>query len=281
MEVKTFATLKTSHSYIHVNCPVCGSSIIKKPIWRTQGVHFVQCTCGLWRQDPQPVPEAVTTWYDQNYLDYEIEHQYTFRDIALKSLKEIGVTPHDKPAELLPQLLEIGCATGAMLKLFADAGWETTGVEVSKELTQYGRDYFGLDIRNSTLEAADLSEASYSMVFAFHLIEHLNDPASFVAELYRILRHGGTLVLITPNAASFQAHLMQHEWRSAISDHLFLFTVKTLVALLENYNFKIELVKTWGGWPLGMKPKFLKKPLDMAAKSIGLGDVMIIKACKP
>lgn len=281
MAVKTYATLKSSHNCVQIACPLCGSSIVRKVKWKTQGIQFVQCLCGLWRQDPQPLQEEVTTWYDKNYLKYEIEYQFKFRDIALKSLADVGIVLHKKPEALPSQLLEIGCATGALLKLFSENGWETTGIEVSKELSAYGREHFGLDIRNSTLELARLPEESYSMIFAFHVIEHLNDPALFVAELYRILRHDGTLVIITPNADSFQAHLMQCEWRSAISDHLFLFSRKTLLALLENYNFAIEQIKTWGGWPLGMKPAWLKKPLDTLIKMITWGDVMIIRAVKP
>ncbi len=281
MAVKTYATLKTSSRSCTVNCPLCGSAIIRSKRWNTQGVTFVQCKCGLWRQEPQPVSEDVTGWYDSAYLAYEIEHQDIFRDIALKSLTEAGILSDRFPQNLPPDLLEIGCATGALLNVFARQGWKTTGVEVSKELSDYGREQFKLDIRNCTLENVHFADTSFSMIFAFHLIEHLNDPASFIAELYRILRPQGRLVLITPNTASFQAHLMQEKWRSAISDHLFLFSVKTLKAMLKTYGFCIEYVKTWGGWPLGMKPKLFKKPLDMLAKATGCGDVMIIKAQKP
>ncbi|HOT59025.1 MAG TPA: class I SAM-dependent methyltransferase [Spirochaetales bacterium] len=281
MAVKTYATLKSSSHSCSVNCPICGSSIVRGKQWNTQGVTFVQCTCGLWRQDPQPAKEEVTGWYDSAYLAYEIEHQYVFRDIALKSLSEAGIIPELIPQTLPPDLLEIGCATGALLDVFAKQGWKTTGVEISKELANYGREQFGLTIQNCTLEQAHFADASFSMIFAFHLIEHLNDPASFIAELYRILRHKGKLVLITPNASSFQAHLMQEAWRSAISDHLFLFSVQNLKALLKTYGFSIAYIKTWGGWPLGMKPKLFKKPLDRLAKAAGCGDVMIIRAQKP
>lgn len=281
MAVKTYATLKTSYHSFSVNCPLCGSTIVRSKRWYTQGVTFVQCNCGLWRQEPQPASEEVTGWYDSAYLAYEIEHQYIFSDIAQKSLTEVGIVPKQFPQTLPPELLEIGCATGALLNVFALQGWKATGVEVSKELAHYGHEQFKLDIRNCTLENAHFSDASFSMIFAFHLIEHLNDPASFLAELYRILRHQGKLVLITPNTASFQAHLMQETWRSAISDHLFLFSVQSLKTLLRTYGFCIEQIKTWGGWPLGMKPKLVKKPLDMLAKLLGCGDVMVIKAKKP
>lgn len=281
MAIKTYATLKISSRSCSVNCPLCGSTIVRGKQWNTQGVTFVQCKCGLWRQEPQPVLEEVTGWYDSAYLAYEIEHQYIFGDIALKSLTEAGVFPDQFSKTLPPELLEIGCATGALLNVFAKHGWKTIGVEVSKELSDYGRENFKLDIRNCTLENAHFADASFSMIFAFHLIEHLNDPVSFIAELYRILRHQGKLVLITPNTASFQAHLMQETWRSAISDHLFLFSVKNLKTMLTKYGFCIEYIKTWGGWPLGMKPKLFKKPLDMLAKAAGCGDVMIIKAQKP
>ncbi len=50
--------------------------------------------------------------------------------------------------------------------------------------------------------------------------------------------------------------------------------------MLEAAGFTVRYCGTWGGWPQGMKPAFLKKPLDRLMKTLGWGDVMIIRAEK-
>lgn len=175
-------------------------------------------------------------------------------------------------------MLEIGCATGALLSAFAEAGWDATGVEVGPSMAAYARSEFGLDVIQGTLETAGLPSGAYSAVVATHLIEHLNDPRSFLREVRRTMRPDGALWLVTPNADGFQARLKGAAWRSAIRDHLYLFSVRTLRSLLSDEGFSVDYVGTWGGWPAGMRPRFLKKPCDTLAKRLGWGDVMIIRA---
>jgi len=119
------------------------------------------------------------------------------------------------------------------------------------------------------------------VVIASHLIEHLNDPASFTAEVYRILSIGGYFFVTTPNISGMQAHLFKNRWRSAIFDHLYLFSVKTLTRLLAGKGFTVEKISTWGGLAKGAAPEKVKRLFDKAAKRFGFGDVMIIRAVKP
>ena len=111
-----------------------------------------------------------------------------------------------------------------------------------------------------------------------HLIEHLNDPSFLLNEAARLLRPEGILIITTPNIAGLQARILKAEWRSAIFDHLYLFSRKTLRAMLEKAGFEIVAFVTWGGWAAGLKPATLKPLLDRAAKGLGIGDVQAIAA---
>jgi len=115
-------------------------------------------------------------------------------------------------------------------------------------------------------------------VHASHLIEHLNSPSSFLDEAARILAPGGLLALTTPNVDGFQARLFGSRWRSAIYDHLYLFSLRTLRELLEARGFVVMRSVTWGGWARGLRPAFVKGPMDALAKRWGFGDVMAILA---
>lgn len=277
---KTFATRARQEPTRSLSCALCGSARTGRE-WRAQGVVFKRCSsCGLWRQDPQPLAQAVVARYDDEYLHYETARHLEYRDISLKSLAEAGLTPsgYVTAEGRTRSVLELGCATGALLSVFAEAGWAAKGIEVGPSMAAYARQCFGLDIYEGIIENACLPAGHYDAIVATHVIEHLNDPRSFLAEARRAIRADGRLYLITPNAGGFQPGLMGARWRSVIRDHLYLFSRKTLGAMVSSEGFCVEYEGSWGGWPAGMKPGFLKKPLDQMAKRYGLGDVMIMSA---
>jgi SAM-dependent methyltransferase len=231
------------------------------------------------------VPEFVVARYDEAYLRYEEEHQYAYRDLELLALGDLGLASaafplfaRAKAKGRRPTALDVGCATGALLAALRDAGWEPQGVEISAAQAAYGEARHGLPIRIGTLESAAFPDASFDLVHASHLIEHLNSPASFLVEVGRLLAPGGLLALTTPNADGFQARLLGPRWRSAIYDHLYLFSLRNLSELLESKGFAVMRQATWGGWARGLRPAFIKRPMDGLAKRGGFGDVMAILA---
>lgn len=223
--------------------------------------------------------------YDGSYLRYEEANQYAYRDLELMALSDLGLAEASAPlfegaraGGRAPRALDVGCATGALLAALRDSGWDPQGVEISEAQARYGSERHGIPIFAGALEAAAFPAASFGLVHASHLIEHLNAPGPFLDEAARILAPGGILVLTTPNADGFQARLKGPEWRSAIYDHLYLFSRRTLGELLARHGFSVARSVTWGGWPRGMKPAALKRPLDALAKRWGFGDVVAILA---
>ncbi|HET7839895.1 MAG TPA: class I SAM-dependent methyltransferase [Rectinemataceae bacterium] len=282
--MKTFATLPRPEALRPIPCALCGQEGFA-PLWDCGAFSFVRCrSCGLVQQNPQPEAPAVAARYDSAYLEYEAENQLVYRDLELLALAELGVLDSLKrraaqssgPA----RLLDVGCATGALLDSFRSIGCEVMGVELCAPAAEYGRSRYRLPIHPGTLESAAFPDASFDLVHASHLIEHLNDPGAWLDEVGRVLAPDGELVLTTPKVDGFQARLLGSEWRSAIYDHLYLFSLRSLVRLLGTKGFRLERSITWGGWAKGLRPAFLKKPLDALAKRWGLGDVMALVARK-
>jgi SAM-dependent methyltransferase len=254
--------------------------------------------------NPQPLAQAVANRYQdaygKDYLAYELANEDSFLELQKLALEDGGFGALEK--ELLPAgaaagklpgpaagkppasaaaplVLDLGCATGALLCRLRERGWRVQGVEISPSAA-YCRETRGLDVSSLPLEDNHFSGSSFDLVLASHLIEHLNDPSSFVREVYRILKTGGRFFVTTPNIAGFQARIFGSRWRSAIFDHLYLFSVKTLSRLLEQNGFRVERVRTWGGLAAGSAPPWLKKIADRSAKRLGFGDVMLIRCIK-
>jgi SAM-dependent methyltransferase len=286
--IKTWSTPVTQKECRPVPCALCGNSRFK-PLLSCEGFSYVKCiACDLVQINPQPLAADVELRYrdffGNDYLEYERKNEAAFLELQKLSLVDAGFYNIEK--DLLkrskgpPRVIDLGCATGAVLAFLKERGWHVTGVEISPS-AEYARNERGLEVFSENLVDCQFPAESFDLALASHLLEHLNEPGTLIRETGRILRSGAYLMITTPNIGSFQAKLFGSRWRSAIFDHLYLFSVRTLKAMLKQADFIVEGVYTWGGLAAGTVPLPLKRFADKTVKILGFGDVMLIKARKP
>jgi 2-polyprenyl-3-methyl-5-hydroxy-6-metoxy-1,4-benzoquinol methylase len=95
-------------------------------------------------------------------------------------------------------------------------------------------------------------DASFDVVVAGEILEHLADPASTVGHAFRVLRPGGHFVGSVPNAFRLKSRIRFAAGRHPETDatHLQLFTPSALRALLESFD-PVEIrfaVGRYAGW---------------------------------
>jgi 2-polyprenyl-3-methyl-5-hydroxy-6-metoxy-1,4-benzoquinol methylase len=262
-----------------VRCNLCGSRD-GKIYFNINGYTYRKCRkCGLVYQSPRPVFEELRNHYDEDYFDYEFSNQENFFNLMKLGLRDIGFDGLFKDSSG-KRFLDIGCATGLLLKFLRENGWETTGVEICEPSARYGIEHFGLNIFIGTLHQANFPDHYFDVVHLSHLIEHVPDPLGLLVEIKRVLKPDGHMILTTPNIGGFQARISGNNWRSAIPEHIYLFSKKTMRRLLEVVGFRVIKQLSWGGIPAGKRPEFIKRPADRIAKLLNIGDVMLFH-CKP
>jgi 2-polyprenyl-3-methyl-5-hydroxy-6-metoxy-1,4-benzoquinol methylase len=263
----------------HIACNLCGRAETR-PFLRMDGFGYRRCAhCGLVYQNPRPVFKDLRKRYGAGYFEYEHSNQENFFNLMKMGLRDIEFERF-YPSCDGRRFLDIGCATGLLLDHVRRMGWTVRGVEVCRESAEYGIRKFGLEIFVGTLEEAAFQDASFDVVHLSHVIEHVPDPRALLREISRVLREDGHLVLTTPNVDGFQAKASKTRWRSAIPDHVVLFSKKTMAKLLERERYRIVRQISWGGIPLGKRPNIIKRPADKLAKLFNVGDVMLFY-CKP
>lgn len=103
------------------------------------------------------------------------------------------------------EVLEIGCGSGALLKRIA--GKTRIGLEPSLPLLSHGDGFHGVVAVATRLPFPD---ESFDLVFFKHSLHHVEDKEKGIAEAARVLRKGGKLVIIEPNAAHPQRRLISN-----------------------------------------------------------------------
>lgn len=96
-------------------------------------------------------------------------------------------------AELPGRVLDIGCGIKPYRALFP--GSEYVGVEIPVASRYGSRKLADVYYDGHTLPFPD---TSFDVVFSSQVLEHVFDPAGFLAEIARVLRPGGHVLLSTP-----------------------------------------------------------------------------------
>jgi SAM-dependent methyltransferase len=154
-------------------------------------------------------------------------------------------------------VLDLGAGDGSFAEELIEAGCEVVAVDVAEEALRRARVRVpGLDAR-----AADeggplpLDEDSVDVVWAGEVLEHVADVVGLLAEVRRVLRWGGRLVLTTPYHGRVSVALLAlrgglDEHFDPRGDHLRFFTATTLRAVLADAGFAEVDVRGVGGPPL-------------------------------
>jgi SAM-dependent methyltransferase len=91
------------------------------------------------------------------------------------------------------------------------AGYDANGVEPTERGVLAAR-ALGVELRQARLEDADMEPGSVDAVTAWHVVEHLDDPAGAVGRMAGWLRPGGVLLIGVPNLDSLQARWAGERW---------------------------------------------------------------------
>jgi 2-polyprenyl-3-methyl-5-hydroxy-6-metoxy-1,4-benzoquinol methylase len=199
-------------------------------------------------------------------------------------------------------LLDIGCSYGFLLLKAKAEGYKAYGVELAQVPFEYCRDDLGLDVFHGTVEAAQYSENSFSVVTAANVLEHVPDPMATLKTIHRVLAPGGVVALVVPNLLTGMPLILFNRCvlrKSNISStaalfdvprHLSFFSPKTLRAFLNKAGFE----NVWIGnaavirnqSKLKTAAKFAVKALSDMAYYATFGHVtlsysIVAVACKP
>lgn len=98
-------------------------------------------------------------------------------------------------------LLDVGCGKGLQAACFARY-MRVSGLDMSDESRPFLKEFNApVEVRTCDLETDKYpyDDESFDVVFSKSVIEHMRDPFHFIDECARLLKPGGSLLLMTPS----------------------------------------------------------------------------------
>ena len=142
------------------------------------------------------------------------------------------------------KILDIGCGRGLFLDVMRRGGWDVIGTELNEETAFYAIQRYGLKILSGSITHHQLPAESFDAININQVLEHLKNPHEVIKECYRLLKKGGVLIISVPDIRSPQFTIGKENWFLLdLPFHLFHFTEKGLVGLLQNNKFKVKRIK--------------------------------------
>jgi SAM-dependent methyltransferase len=196
------------------SCPCC----LGDRISLIENADHVCAVCGhRWRQ-ALPLTHYETQQGRNELPAGDIERKIADRMTSIGPLLTSGI-----------RILEIGCAEGLLgERVKREAAVHYTGLEVSADAQAAGR---RLDHVAHIVDSQQFA-ASFDLILAFHVLEHLADAESELVKWKHLLKPTGRLLLETPNGAGHP--LLEHDGNP---EHAHQFTPASLSLLVRRTGF--------------------------------------------
>ncbi|MEQ0561663.1 GrpB family protein [Amycolatopsis sp. NEAU-NG30] len=163
-----------------------GRGLPPVPVWEKGNVggagHAARVTRNIW---------------DAEAATFDEQPDHGLRDPHVRAAWADLLLPLLPPAPAA--VADLGCGTGSLSLLLAEAGYDVCGVDLSERMLDEARRKtaaFGAELRQGDAADPPCADHAYDVVLVRHVLWALPDPAAAVGRWVRLLAPGGRLVLV-------------------------------------------------------------------------------------
>ena len=216
-------------------CPSCDSAQFQTLRIPRRNLLVSICTdCGLYvSTKPNTAEEAEEegvydgAYHAELYQPSAARKRRTggFRLQLLESLAEPG------------ELLDIGCSLGYLVEAAAARGWDAHGVDISEDVVKDCRDR-GLQVNTGDMQHLDFPDEKFDVIYLRHVLEHDVDLWACLAEMKRVLKSPGLLMIEVPCVDCWQVRGRREKydkfWHTC---HCYWFSRRSLRNILQRAGY--------------------------------------------
>lgn len=276
-----------------VDCPVCRGALT---LWRTKATAYGRfridrCRgCGFAFVNPKPSVDYLVSFYQHGSDGHEGAAAPTLAGVlaaerafpnstvdARRLMDGVGRVLRPAPPGSRPSLLDVGAGYGFFSREAADRGFDVTALELDEKSRAVFRDLLGFDAVPVFFEAYEPQGRTFDVIVMSHVLEHVIDPARWIARARGLLRDGGVLALALPNFSSiFRVLLQDRDPYVTPPAHLNYFDARNLSALLRKNGFEVQATD----WVSRIPPGALRRRLPGPVRPLaGPMEAALAAAC--
>ena len=248
--------------YSVIHCKVCGLDYCSRMVEKETG------------GDSSPVHlEGIEMMADSFHKTIDLAKRYTQKRLLFyESLLKRKCT----------NVLEVGCGPGVFFEHWQHSNVSWTGIDINPYWQEFGKAN-QIPITNQPIEALD---QQFDVVMAHQVIEHVEDPISFMEAITSRLKPKGIIHLELPNQKSLTSRFRQISPNLSYDYgfiqppmHLRAYCKRTINRLLEDCNLDNIMVFTCANtdkiWGQVRDYKLTQKALYSFTGKVGLGSLLI------
>ncbi len=262
-----------------MKCKVCLSKNLKllfdapnvhgRHIWGNERFSIYECCdCSTAFTAVNPDSEFYEKYYPQEYYP-----QTQYPSLVNKILLFLQNLSFSRRVDLIKKycpkaknILEIGCARGEFLQ-YLPSSFKKSGIEINPQgYNHIKQNYPDINIYNIHLDNPDTQTkeyGSYDVIIMWHVLEHVQNPDIFIANIRKLLVKDGLFIFEIPNRNSFGFRLLKQRWFHLDTPrHLFHYNYASIQKLTQKHNLQI----------VGFKGDFCDYFQDLASSFYALAE---------
>ncbi|OIO38912.1 MAG: hypothetical protein AUJ72_01775, partial [Candidatus Omnitrophica bacterium CG1_02_46_14] len=234
--------------FISIPCPACYGKDLEHQFKKTRFDYDLCRDCGTLFVNPRPRFEDLMRFYSDSESTSFFVNDF-FKPVAQIRREKIFRPRVEYVAqrfsgEALQTIGDIGAGFGIFLDEFRKVcpGKRFVAIEPSQEMAAICRKD-GFEVLECAAEDVKTHAASFDLLTAFELFEHLYDPKDFLLKVRGLLKPGGYFLLTTLNGQGFDIQILWENSKSVSPPHhLNFFNPRSIVRLAQSCG--LEPVET-------------------------------------
>jgi SAM-dependent methyltransferase len=238
------------------NCPICGSSKVKKAFILHDDRYGFEGSFDLyacedacrhrwlhWLPDRNTLSDLYTNYYPRSKKTIADFHPLSFS----KGVRAWWSGQRSSASSWVPErvrVLDIGCGFGESLAYHRGRGCDVYGVEADGNIARVA-EHFGFKVHVGLFDSSRYEPDFFEYVTMDQVLEHATDPVEMLMSVKKVLKKGGKLILTTPNGNGMAANLFGRRWINWHTPyHLHLFSRDSLRLVADRAGLIVEEIKT-------------------------------------
>ncbi len=218
-----------------LKCPVCSNASGFRIVYRFSTFKLVECSACKFRFVPPS--EHLPPDYYARYKDEAVALEVAKANADLKLVMNLERYKWISKFKSAGRLLDVGAGWGHFVWAGRYTTFQTEGIEPSEQNAKFASQHLNVPVKHGDFLDMNAEEV-FDVVTMWDVLEHINEPITFVQQAYRVLKSGGIVVIKVPDASSPIAKLSGRIWHNISQEHVNLFGKKTLSLLLQRCGFK-------------------------------------------